>query len=134
MTLALGTALASPAAAKTFAIFKETLKDKIHGSSSFEQALEVVSKSGGRVKGNDVLINGGDIRSVRLEVNLPGLRPTEKRELDGNPDRETAIEFEGAGVVVSGQTRKTGPAEPRLSSVLIRGMDRERGSERLARK
>jgi hypothetical protein len=74
---------------------------------SFDQALGVVLKNGGRVSGDDVVINRGEIRPVRLEVNFQGLRPTEKKELHMKPARETTIEFEGVGIVLGGEARKT---------------------------
>jgi hypothetical protein len=78
---------------------------------SFEQALGMVKKNGGRIQGRDVIINSGEIRPVRLEVNFSGLRPTEKRELAVRLQNEYALDFEGTGIVVGGEARRTGKDE-----------------------
>jgi hypothetical protein len=78
---------------------------------SFDQALGVVRKNGGRVLDGEVLINPGKIRPVKLEVNFPGLRPTEKREMDVRMSKEYTLDFEGAGIVIGGEARKTGQSE-----------------------
>ena len=78
---------------------------------SFEQALGMVKKNGGRVQGGEVIISAGDIRPVRLEVNFPGLRPTEKMELAVGLKKEYELEFEGTGIVVGGEARRIGQDE-----------------------
>ncbi len=75
---------------------------------SFGQALDVVRKGGGRVTDNDVEIRPAVIRPVRLEVNFAGLRPTEKRDLNVTLTEPREIEFEGTGIVIGGEARKTG--------------------------
>jgi hypothetical protein len=75
---------------------------------SFDQALAVVTQNGGRILGGDVLIDRGSIRPVRLEVNFPGLVPTEKKEMVIKIDKEYAMDFTGRGIVVGGEVRKTG--------------------------
>jgi hypothetical protein len=55
-----------------------------------------------------VLIDRGSIRPVRLEVNFPGLVPTEKKEMVIKVEKEYAMEFTGRGIVVGGEARKTG--------------------------
>ncbi|HYA48941.1 MAG TPA: ADP-ribosylglycohydrolase family protein, partial [Burkholderiales bacterium] len=77
---------------------------------SFDQALAVVLKKGGRVSGDEIIINRGETRPVGLEVNFQGIRPTEKRELRMKPARETTIEFEGVGIVLGGEARRTADA------------------------
>jgi hypothetical protein len=78
---------------------------------SFEQAMGMIKKNGGRVQGGEVIISAGDIRPVRLEVNFPGLRPTEKREFAVGLKKEYEFEFEGTGIVVGGEARRTGQDE-----------------------
>jgi len=78
---------------------------------SYEQALEVIRRNGGRLLPEEVVINAGKVRPVRLEVNFPGLRPTEKRELDFRLRSEFSLDFEGVGVVLTGEARRSGPAE-----------------------
>jgi hypothetical protein len=73
---------------------------------SYDQALGVIRKKGGRVLDGEVVINAGAIRPVRLEVNFPGLRPTEKKELNVKLGKEFRLEFDGSGIVVSGEARK----------------------------
>jgi ADP-ribosylglycohydrolase len=84
---------------------------------SYDQALEVVRRNAGQVLPGEVVINAGPIRPVALEVNFPGLRPTEKRELDLGPGPEFSLEFEGVGIVLSGEARRSGQAEEVLRAV-----------------
>jgi hypothetical protein len=78
---------------------------------SFDQALGVIRKSGGTILAREVVINPGAIEPVRLEVNFPGLRPTEKRELDVKLRTEFELDFEGTGVVIGGEAGKKGKDE-----------------------
>ena len=81
---------------------------------SFDQALEVVRRSGGRVSDDDVEIRPAAVRPVRLEVNFPGFRPTEKRELNVTVIKPQEIDFAGTGIVIGGEAKK--PAGETLSS------------------
>ena len=86
-----------------------SLKD-VYGFS-YDQALEVVRRNGGRVLPGEVVISAGPVRPVRLEVNFPGLRPTEKKELDFRLGPEFRLDFDGVGVVLTGEARRSGQAE-----------------------
>ncbi len=81
---------------------------------SYDQALEVVRRNGGRVLPGEVIISAGPVRPVPLEVNFPGLRPTEKRELGLGPGPEFSLEFEGLGIVLTGEARRSGAGEEML--------------------
>jgi ADP-ribosylglycohydrolase len=81
-----------------------------YGFSS-DLALGMIRKNGGRALDGEVIIERGTIRPVRLEVNFPGLLPTEKREMDVKITNDYSFDFEGTGVVVGGEARKTGQAE-----------------------
>jgi hypothetical protein len=78
---------------------------------SFNQALDVIRRNGGTVQDKEVVINPGTIRPARFEINFPGLRPTEKREFEVKLEKEFGLDFEGAGVVITGLARKTGMDE-----------------------
>jgi hypothetical protein len=94
---------------KTFPYMDFSLKD-LYGFS-FDQALDVIRRNGGQAEDSAVVINPGTIRPARLEVNFPGILPTEKRQLEVKLEREFGLEFEGSGVAIGGQARKTGKEE-----------------------
>jgi len=81
---------------------------------SFEQALEMIRRNGGRVLDTEVLIEPGEVRPVRREVNFPGLRPVEKRPLLVEPTGPYALDFDGCGVAVTANLRVEGPERPTL--------------------
>lgn len=78
---------------------------------SFDAALAMIRKYGGRVLDGNVTINSPPILPVRLEVNFPGLRPTEKRELDVKLEDTYGLDFEGVGIVLSGEARMVAGTE-----------------------
>ncbi len=69
---------------------------------SFDQALQMIERGGGKVEGDKVVIACQNPVPVRFEQSFEGHFPVERREL-GNVSvlSNPQIEFEGTGVVVS---------------------------------
>ncbi|HSA94428.1 MAG TPA: ADP-ribosylglycohydrolase family protein [Acidobacteriota bacterium] len=89
---------------KPFA-YTEMSLNKVY-ATGFEQALEVVRRKGGSVKGETVRLPVEAIRPVRLEVSFEGCYPVERRRIGLKLETTAEIPFEGTGYVLTG-----GPAE-----------------------
>jgi len=79
---------------------------------SFRQALAVVTRNGGRVDGDVVVIPAQEPKELPLEVAFKGLKPVERRSLNQDLRSELSIDFEGVGFALNGEARAgaSGPA------------------------
>ncbi len=78
---------------------------------SYAQALAMIERNGGKTAGDEAVIGCPPTRPVALEVNFPGMRPTEVRRLDAKFSDMFGLDFEGTGVVVTGEVKKAGAEE-----------------------
>lgn len=92
-----------PVESKPFAYTTMSL-DKVY-EIGFKQALEVISRNGGKISGDSITIPVQDIKPVKLEVNFPGHQPADRKNLGIRLDREAEINFNGIGFVVTGEPR-----------------------------
>ena len=75
-------------------------------ATSFEQALEMVRRKGGTVKGETIRLPVEAIKPVPLEVSFEGCYPVERRRVGTKLETAAEIAFEGTGFVLTG-----GPSE-----------------------
>lgn len=68
---------------------------------SYEQALEVIGRNGGKVKDKDVVINCSAPETVRFEESFPGHWPVGIIEVDKPIDKVGNLDFTGNGIVIS---------------------------------
>jgi ADP-ribosylglycohydrolase len=80
-------------------------------ATSFEQALEMVRRKGGSVKGETVRLPVEAIEPVRLEVSFEGCYPVERRRIGVRiEERMVEIAFAGTGYVLTGGPSEMDPA------------------------
>jgi len=69
---------------------------------SFNQALQVVERNGGKVNGDNVTIACQQVETVRYEKAFEGLYPVELRPVHDSISKIGTFTFEGTGVVFKG--------------------------------
>jgi hypothetical protein len=72
---------------------------------SFNQALQMIERNGGKVTENDVIITCQKPEPVRLEVSFEGLYPIENRVMNKDLDLVDKVEIEGTGAVFKGRVK-----------------------------
>jgi hypothetical protein len=72
---------------------------------SFDQALLVVERNGGRVNNNNVTIFCQQPVPVRYEKSFEGMYPIDKKGINKMIDNADTITFEGTGIVFKGNVR-----------------------------
>ncbi|MFA6482826.1 MAG: ADP-ribosylglycohydrolase family protein [Bacteroidales bacterium] len=75
--------------------------------TGYKQALEMISRGGGTIDGDNIQLPDQPIHPVKLEVNFPGLAPVERKYLGINLKIECNITFEGTGFILTGQPAGT---------------------------
>ncbi len=76
---------------------------------SFQLALEMIKKNGGKMEGDNLFIPRSRPSPLPYEVNFPNHFPKERRELNlrlSEINSETIIEFEGTGFAINGRIVK----------------------------
>ena len=69
---------------------------------SFNQALQMVERNGGKIDGENVIIKCQQPAPVRYEKGFDGLYPIGKQEINQKITDLNPVEFEGTGIVVKG--------------------------------
>ena len=72
---------------------------------SFEQALDLIERNGGKIVGDKVTIKCQKPRAVRFEQSFPGLKPVERLTYDRDMQGSQTIEGDCAGIVFRGEVR-----------------------------
>lgn len=72
---------------------------------SFEQALDLIDRNGGKIVGDKVTIKCQKPRAVRFEQSFPGLKPVERLTYDRDMQGSQTIEGDCAGIVFRGEVR-----------------------------
>jgi hypothetical protein len=73
---------------------------------SFRQALENITRNGGRVSEDSVRIKIQIPQTVKFEQGFPKLYPVEKKNFYNSNVREASFEFKGTGFILRGESRK----------------------------
>ncbi len=71
--------------------------------SSFKHALEMVTKNGGAIDGENVTIASQIPQPVKLEQGFTGYYPVERRRIGTDIETTAEIRFEGTGFVLTGE-------------------------------
>ena len=74
---------------------------------SFNQALQMVERNGGKISGDTVLIKCQQPAPVRYEKGFEGLYPVGKQGINQKITALSPVEFEGTGIVVKGYVEST---------------------------
>ena len=72
---------------------------------SFDQAIQMIEKNGGKVTENEVTIKCQQPEPVRLEISFEGLYPIENRIMHKDLDLVDKVEIEGTGAVFKGRVK-----------------------------
>ena len=72
---------------------------------SFNQAIQMIERGGGKVQGDQVTIVTQQPKPVRYEKAFEGHFPIEHRQISGTIDQLGKVEFDGIGVVLRGNVR-----------------------------
>jgi hypothetical protein len=94
-----------PIESKPFAYTALSL-EKVY-ETSFKHALEIISRNGGRISGDSIILPAQEIIPVKSEACFPGHRPAERKSLGLRLERESEISFNGIGFVLTGEPRAT---------------------------
>jgi len=91
-------------------------------ATSFEQALEMVRRNGGSVKGETVRLPVEAIEPVRLEVGFEGCYPVERRRIGVKLETTAEIAFAGTGYVLTGGPSEMDPSgkDPHVHRIEVR--------------
>ncbi|WP_156308097.1 ADP-ribosylglycohydrolase family protein [Sphingobacterium endophyticum] len=90
-----------------FKYTKTSLK-KVY-ETSYNQALEMIKKNGGKVNNNQITIQTQQPIPVKFEKSFEGIYPIRKTVINKKLDREYEFDFEGTGFVLVGSPRKVDP-------------------------
>ncbi len=86
-------------------------------TTGMKQALEVITKNGGKIDGESITLPTQEIKSVKLEVAFEGHYPKERtvigKQLDSE-NTEVVVEFIGNGFVLTGVAQKEEGMEERI--------------------
>jgi hypothetical protein len=69
---------------------------------SFNQALKMIERNGGKIDGDNIIIKCQEPKPVRYEKGFDGLYPVERRGINKKIADVDSIAFEGTGIVVTG--------------------------------
>lgn len=72
---------------------------------SFDQALQVIERNGGKVDGDNVVIKTQKPEPVRLEQSFPGIYPVKRDGIRKDIEEIGTISFEGTGIAVNGAVK-----------------------------
>lgn len=72
--------------------------------ASFDQALELIKRNGGRVIGDNIELPVQPVITVPFEKSFEGHYPTGKRWIGQDVKEEFELEFEGIGFIILGET------------------------------
>lgn len=87
---------------------------------SFNQALQVIGKNGGKVEDSKVVIPVRTPEAVRLEQSYDGLEIKECKTLDQHAfEQDVTFDFEGCGVTVCGRLRNVQPDSDYVADIDI---------------
>jgi len=74
---------------------------------SFKHALQIITRNGGRVDGDNVTIATQAIKPVRLEQGFSNMRPLQRIDIQQDVSiKEFNFEFTGTGFAISGEAGK----------------------------
>ncbi len=73
----------------------------------YRHAVQVITKNGGKLNGNNISIETETPQAVRLEQSFEGYRPVEKRSINKNLEDEITFDFNGIGFVLKGEANST---------------------------
>ena len=76
---------------------------------SYDQALQVIERNGGKVEGDDVIIHCQQPKQVAFEECFTGHYPVEKRAVSKNLQEWNEFEFDGVGFAVPGYVTSNDP-------------------------
>ena len=68
---------------------------------SYNQALQVIAKNGGKVSGSTVTIKPQEPKAVRFEQSFAGLWPVAKKDIKKTPFKMGEYSFEGRGAILT---------------------------------
>ncbi len=68
---------------------------------SYNQALQVIAKNGGKVSGKSVTIKTQEPKAVRFEQSFAGLWPVAKKDIKKTPFKMGEYSFEGRGAILT---------------------------------
>lgn len=85
---------------------------------SFQLALDMILKNGGKVSGKDVEIDVQLPKAVKYEKSFPGIYPQERVELWGKVKDTASIRFKGSGFVWKGNAAALKSGAPNYTFIL----------------
>jgi len=69
---------------------------------SFNQALQMIKRNGGKIDGENVTIKCQQPKPVRYEKGFDGLYPVQRKGINQKITQLNPVEFEGTGIVITG--------------------------------
>src|SRR5690606_19792439 len=72
----------------------------------YKHALDMITKNGGKVNQNEIIINVQQPKTVRLEKSFEGHFPVAKIPVRKDLKTEYSIDFDGIGIVMKGSANK----------------------------
>jgi len=85
--------------------YTKTSLNKVY-QTSFDQALQMVLKNGGKINGDEITIKAQAPTAVKYEKSFEGLYPIRKNQISKKLDKNYEFEFEGTGFVLVGTAKK----------------------------
>ena len=76
---------------------------------SFNQALQMIERNGGKIDGETIVIQCQQPKPVRYEKGFDGIYPVEKRGINQKITTLNPVEFEGTGIVMTGYVTSPNP-------------------------
>jgi len=100
--------------------YTELSLNKVY-TTGYKHAIEMITKHGGEVSGENIRIASQPVKTVQTETNFAGLKPIQRKRLGILLDSSCEITFEGAGFVLTGGSEKTvyGGTDPEIYRVEI---------------
>lgn len=86
--------------------YTELSLNKVY-ETGYKQALEMITREGGKLDGEIITLPDQTIRPVKLEVNFPGMVPDERKNIGINLENQEEIAFEGTGFILTGRPVRT---------------------------
>jgi hypothetical protein len=71
--------------------------------TGYKQALEMISRNGGKIDGDNIQLPDQKIVPVKLEINFPGMMPDVRIKIGIDLTTETEFTFTGTGFVLTGE-------------------------------
>lgn len=88
---------------------------------SFDQALQVIERNGGEIKGEEITLVCQQPVPVRYEKSFEGLYPVRKIGINKSVDKVGEVSFEGTGVVFKGAVQTQDPTYVARVEMYING-------------